>query len=117
MAAPINKNTSAQDPTQSLAQIKNEIEFFVTEHNQTVEGYEDQISVLKSKISDEKKLLSSKKEEFRKMLKEIQDLTSDFSNDSEPKNKPNYHNKPKAKNNNNPNQQKNNSPSQNKKVA
>lgn len=87
------------DPTQSLGQIKTEIEGFVAYHTNQIKDYRAQIKVLEKKISEEKTLLKSKKAEFRDMLHEIETLTevTNFNDESGSDNKKNNQTKKKKK--------------------
>jgi len=83
-AAPI-VSTNNQDPLQTLEQLKNDIQSFIDDKNNTIAGHRDHIGDLKAQIKDieaeikqEQKAIKDKKAEFGKMIAELQDLTGHF---------------------------------------
>jgi len=90
------EDTSAavsSDPLDSISQVKAEVEGFVKACNQKIQSYRDQIEEMKKNIRTEEDLLRSKKDEFIKMIEEMQNLMSNFDN---PKRKPVHAHKPRG---------------------
>jgi hypothetical protein len=79
--------TATNDPLQTLNQLKEEIENFVSAKRKRIIELNKEISDRKKEIKEEEKSLADKQKEFSTMLADIQKLTGEFDKKKEGKKK------------------------------
>jgi len=70
---------SANNPVETLTELKNGITQFVENHNSKIADYKSQISELNKKIREEKHILKNEQRKSQKILTDLNELVASFS--------------------------------------